>query len=56
MILEILVFLVFISLLFYTLTYPYNFKLNRKLKRVLNFSQVEKITDTNSKYLDFSHK
>ena len=56
MILEILVFLVFISLLFYTVTYPYNFKLNRKLKRVLNFPQVEKIIDTKSKYLDFSHK
>ena len=56
MILEILVFLVFISLLFYVVTYPYNFKLNRKLKRVLNFPQVEKIIDPKVKYREFSHK
>ena len=52
----ILVFLVFISLLFYIITYPYNFKLNRKLNRILNFSQVEKITDTKIKYSNFSNK
>ncbi|MGL5278233.1 MAG: alpha/beta hydrolase [Cetobacterium sp.] len=56
MILEILGFLVFISLLFYTVTYPYNFKLNRKLKRVLNFPQVEKIVDPKVRYKEFSHK
>ncbi|MCX3066246.1 MAG: alpha/beta hydrolase [Cetobacterium sp.] len=56
MILEILFFLVFISLLFYTVTYPYNFKLNRKLKRVLNFNQVEKIANPKIRYQEFSHK
>ena len=56
MILEILVFLVFISLLFYIVTYPYNFKLERKLKRVLNFSQIERVEDTKNKYFNYSNK
>ena len=56
MALEIISFLVFVSILFYVVTYPYNFKLNRKLKRVLGFSQVEKIIDTREKYLEFDNK
>uniref|UniRef100_UPI003AEF2752 alpha/beta hydrolase-fold protein n=1 Tax=Cetobacterium sp. TaxID=2071632 RepID=UPI003AEF2752 len=56
MILKILVFLVFISLLFYIVTYPYDFKLNRKLKRVLNFPQVEKIEDTRAKSFEYSNR
>lgn len=56
MILDILIFLVFISLLFYIITYPYNFKLDRKLKRVLSFPQVEKIENPEVKYKEFSDK
>lgn len=56
MILEILIFLVFISLFFYVVTYPYNFKLNRKLMRVLSFPQVEKIMNPKVKYREFSNK
>lgn len=56
MILDILIFLVFISLLFYIITYPYNFKLDRKLKRVLSFPQVEKIENPKVKYKEFSDK
>ncbi|MBC2851644.1 esterase [Cetobacterium sp. 8H] len=56
MIIKILVFLVVLAIIFYFLTYPYNFKLNRKLKRVLNFSEVEKIPEKKVKYLDFSEE
>ncbi|MGL6023680.1 MAG: alpha/beta hydrolase [Cetobacterium sp.] len=56
MILKILFFLVVISLMFYIITYPYNFKLNRKLKRILNFSEVEKIVGMKTKYSNFSEE
>ncbi|MGL5089173.1 MAG: alpha/beta hydrolase [Cetobacterium sp.] len=56
MILRILVFLVVISLLFYVITYPYNFKLNRKLNRILKFSEIEKIAEMKTKYSEFSEE
>ncbi|MGL4903131.1 MAG: alpha/beta hydrolase [Cetobacterium sp.] len=56
MILKILIFLVVIPLIFYIVTYPYNFKLDRKLKRVLSFPQVEKIINVKHKYSEFSNE
>lgn len=56
MIIKILVILVIILVIFYFATYPYNFKLNRKLKRVLSFSEVDSYQPLKKKYLEFSQK
>ena len=44
MALNILIILAVFSLLFYIVTYPYDFKLERKLKRVKSFSEVSYVS------------
>lgn len=44
MILNILIILAVFSLLFYIVTYPYDFKLERKLKRVRSFPEVSYVS------------
>lgn len=55
MILNILIILAVFSLLFYIVTYPYDFKLERKQKRVRSFSEVSYVSkeDTSFKRYDF---
>lgn len=56
MILKILAILLALTVFFYIFTYPYEFKINRKLRRVLGFSQIEKIEKSQVKYKKFSKK
>lgn len=44
MILNILIILAVFSLLFYIVTYPYDFKLERKLRRVKSFPEVSYVS------------
>ena len=44
MILKFLMVVIFFSLLFYIITYPYESKLQRKMKRVLSFEEVKYIS------------
>lgn len=55
MIVNILIILAVFSLLFYIVTYPYDFKLERKQKRVKSFSEVSYVSkeDTSFKRYDF---
>lgn len=55
MILNVLIVIAIFSLLFYILTYPYDFKLKRKMKRVISFSEVSYISkeDKNFDRYDF---
>lgn len=54
MILKILVILIILGILFYFITYPYNFKLERKLRRVEKFPETEFICESGIQYIDFS--
>lgn len=50
MILNILIILAVFSLLFYIVTYPYDFKLERKLKRVRSFPEVSYVSKENKSF------
>lgn len=54
MILKILVSLIILGILFYIITYPYNSKLERKLRRVEKFPEVEYISNSKVQYDNFS--
>lgn len=54
--LEIIIFLLIVLIVIYLFTFPYNFRLKHKLKRVLYFSEVEKISQNYFKYLNFTEE
>lgn len=56
MIFNTLVFVFVLGAIFYVITYPYNFKLERKLRRVGSFKEVEKILKPRVNYKQYSTK